>query len=488
MNKIKYCWISSVVFILAAVLPLQGCLSQKEDFASCVSSVTVLPQDNALRAQVEISLKQSCSFRILYWLSDKGEDSAQSTNTYSESAGTVLCHLNFLEERSKYTLQIVLDNGVKSKCLDFSTTSLPVDIPQYEVEYCSPEFVNPDGYLLQWDASSPGYLTICDLNGKIIWYQSFGAGIRTASFNRKTGLFAVLCGFADGEDSDDFYRLASDAFVCNLNGEIIFHRKASSSFVPFPHHDFSILDNGDYLILSNFVKPFPVGTDSEMIDIWGDGFYVCDNEGSVLKTWDCFTELNPSKIDYINALKVSKDYVHANSVTMDSAGDYYLTLNRLNELWKISGETLEVLYRVGAQGNIDLDSESQAYGFPSGGLHAATVLSPDRILCYDNGKQLGYSRAVLFNVNPHEKTVNYEFVVDMPKQYSSVNRSNVQIVSADGTALNPSVLSENDLLLFGSTVSAKTVFEDLNGNVLYVMSRSGISYRTYWIPSGALSR
>lgn len=486
MSKNSYKSNVFCVCILAAFMALQGCSQKEANFASCVSAVTVLPQDNALRAQVEVTLKQPCSFRILYWQSEKGKDTALSTQTISASSGTVLCHLNFLEERSRYTLQIVLDNGSESKCLDFSTTSLPVDIPQYEVEFCSPDFVFPDGYLLQWDASSPGYLTICDLNGKIIWYQSFGEGIRTASFDRNSSCFAVLCGFADGEDSEDFYRLASDVFVCNLNGEIVFHRKASSSFVPYPHHDFSILENGEYLILSNFVKAFPLGDNSEMIDVWGDGFYTCDKDGNILRSWDCFSELDPSQVDYINAVKMSKDYVHANSVVMDENGDYYITFNRINELWKISGQSMEVLYRVGIHGNTTLNEESSGYGWPDGGLHAATVLSPDRILCYDNGKKLGYSRAVLFNVNPQEKTVSYELVVDMPKQYSSVNRSNVQLVSADGSMLNPSQISEDDLLLFGSTVSAKAVFEDLSGNVLYVMSRSGISYRTYWIPAGAL--
>ena len=60
-------------------------------------------------------------------------------------------------------------------------------------------------------------------------------------------------------------------------------------------------------------------------------------------------------------------------------------------------------------------------------------------------------------------------MVDLPKEYSSINRSNVQLVS-------------EDLLLFGSTGSAKAVFENMEGKVLYLLSRSGISYRTYWIP------
>ena len=476
----------SIVFILAASMALHGCFSQKADFASCVSAVTVLPQDNALRADVELQLRQACSFRILFWPSDKDRSLARSTGWYSESAGSALCHLNFLEERCRYTLQIELDNGSESKCLEFATTSLPVDIPSYEVEYLSPGFVFPDGYLLQWDAAAPGYLTICDLNGKIIWYQAFGQGIRTACFDRRSGQFAVLCGFADGEDSEDFYRLASDVYVCDINGEILFHRKPSEYFVPYPHHEFSILENGDFLIMSNVVKPYALGEGSKSVDIWGDGFYVCDREGNVRFSWDCFSELNPVEVDYINAEKVANDYVHANSVVMDSEGDFYVTLNRINELWKISGKTFDVLYRVGTHGNVALDADSASYGFPSGGLHAATVIGPDRILCYDNGKQLGYSRALLFEVNQAAGTVNYELVVDLPKECSSVNRSNVQIVSADGSLLNPATIGPDDLLLFGSTSSAKAVFEDMEGTVLYVLSRSGISYRTYWIPAGDL--
>lgn len=457
------------VFILAASMALQGCSSKESDFASYVSSVSVLPQENALRADVELVFRKSSSFRIEYWPKEEGRSQVRSTQAVKAAAGSTLCHLNFLEERTRYSLQVVLEDGAESKCLDFTTGSLPVDIPSYEVEYIEPDFEFPEGYLLQWDASSPGYLTICDLEGKIIWYQAFGEGIRTAYYDSISGQFAVLCGFADGEDSEDFYRLASDIYVCDINGDILFHRKPSKAFIPHPHHEFNILENGDYLILSNVVKSFPVGDDSKPLEIWGDGFFVCDRNGDIKLSWDCFSELNPAEVDYIDAEKFSKDYVHANSVVMDSEGNYYMTFNRINELWKISGHSLEVLWRVGTHGNTSLDEESAGYGWPAGGLHAATVISPNRILCYDNGKNLGHSRAILFNVNQADMSVNYEFVVDLPKEYSSVNRSNVQLVS-------------EDLLLFGSTGSAKTVFENMEGQVLYVLSRSGISYRTYWIP------
>ena len=457
------------VCILAAFMALQGCSQKEANFASSVSSVSVLAQENALRADVELVFRKSGTFRIEYWPTEKGRSLAKSTRMMSAAAGSTSCHLNFLEERTQYTLQVILDNGAESKCLDFSTTSLPVDIPRYEVEYVDPDWVLPEGYLLQWDAASPGYLTICDLEGKIIWYQAFEEGIRTAYFDSKSGQFAVLCGFADGEDSEDFYRLASDVYVCDINGDILFHRKPSESFVPYPHHEFSILENGDYLILSNVVKPFPVGDSANMTDIWGDGFYVCDKNGDIRLSWDCFSELNPSEVDYVDAAKFANDYVHANSVVMDENGDFYITFNRINELWKISGQSLEVLYRVGIHGNTTLDEESSGYGWPNGGLHAATVISADRILCYDNGKNLGYSRAILFNINPEDLSVSYEFVVNLPKEYSSINRSNVQLVS-------------EDLLLFGSTGSAKAVFENMEGKVLYLLSRSGISYRTYWIP------
>ena len=158
-----------------------------------------------------------------------------------------------------------------------------------------------------------------------------------------------------------------------------------------------------------------------------------------------------------------KDFLHANSVNWDSNGDYYMTFNRRSELWKIDGATGKVLYRVGPKGNVKLDES----GFASG-LHAVEPLAPNKLLCLDNGEERGYSRALIYEVDPAAMSAKVTMSVDFPAEFSSLDRSNVQLI-CNGT-----------MLMFGSTLGRCALFADLEGNVLKVIKRNGISYRTYY--------
>lgn len=456
------------IILTAFLLMLSGCSVEEDRFDSYAESVTVSTMDNALRAKVEIQFREQCSYSIRYWEKEKGEESAHVTNVHEAPDGLSVLTLKFLYPETDYQMQVVVNGKAHSKVVDFTTGSLPLDIPQYPVE------VNDgktwiDGYLMQWEANNSGYVTFCDFDGRIVWYESYGKPIRTAWYDEERQQIALLMGFKEGEDNEDFYRLAEDILISDLDGNRVFFRKANDGFVPYAHHEFKITEEGNLLILSNVIKEFDLtslGADTPTTSVWGDGFYVCDYDGNILKTWDCFVGIDPLTADYINPVKTSLDYVHANSIDIDSDGNYYMTFNRISELWKIDGKTGDVIYRAGVNGDVVLEDGE----YPRGGLHAAVALAPDRILCYDNGRDKGYSRALIYSIDPVSKTARYELVIDLPFEYSSSNRSNALIIN-------------EDVMFFCSTVSAKAVFTDMKGNILRVINRSGISYRAYWIDS-----
>lgn len=452
--------------VLAALLMLQGCSRFDKNFKAYAESINVSTYDNALRASLLIKYRKSCTYSIQFWKKNEGEETAKNTAPRRVESGEDTQILKFLSPDTEYRFRIIADGGISSNIFEFKTGSLPPDLPQYTVEQSDGKTFL-DGLLLQWDASKPGYVTLSDFDGNIVWYQAYGKGIRTAWFDNKTGHIAILAGFKHGESYNDFYRLAEDIIISDLDGNIILKKKATEDFIANPHHEFQIMPDGNLLILSNFIKSFDLSSlpsGNADTPIWGDGFFVCSPDGAIIKKWDCFNELNPLKVSYIDPVKFSNDYVHANSVTIDSEGNYYMTLNRLSELWKIDGKTGEVIYRIGENGNVNLEGGD----YPQGGLHAAFPLSPDRILCYDNGKKLGHSRAVLFNVNSSLKTAKYEKIVNLPPEWSSSNRSNAQLIG-------------NDIVLLSSTVTAKAVFSSLEGKTIRVINRTGISYRAYWI-------
>ncbi len=460
MNLRSYC-------ILAAVLVLQGCSRKEDSFAYWAEEVAVSTQDNALRAQITLNLRQDCSYRVRYWQRSDESGTAATTSLQEGRAGSNVTTLKFLYPQTDYSFEILVEgSAARSRQVEFRTGSLPEDIPIYTVERTSPADRALPGCIMQLDSSSPGYVTFCDYDGNIVWYQSFGEGVRTGWFDPQTQRLAVMTGFKDGEDSEDFLRLVNDFRVADLDGNILFHRKANEGFIENAHHEFKFLPDGRMIAVANSVREFDLrsrGAAAESTPVWGDGFVVFDADGQIMQSWDCFGELSPAEVDYIDPVKYSHDYVHANSVDADSEGNFYMTFNRISELWKIDGTTGEVLYRLGAHGDIGLEGGD----YPTGGLHAATVLEPDLVLCYDNGSNRGYSRAVIYRIDPVAKTARYELMINLDEAYSSKNRSNSQKIS-------------DDLYLHNGTVSGKLVFTDASGNVLRVLNRTGISYRAYY--------
>lgn len=445
----------------AAIFSLQACV-KSDPFASTVEAVTVSLMDNALRAQVMIDFRSSSSYHIEYW--QKGSDRHRFGKIRSvDGPGRDISTIRFLYPRTEYCFRIILGDGSQSKLVEFKTGSLPSDIPEYTVDYKADDM--REGYLMQWEASDPGYVTFCDYDGRIVWYQAFGQAVRTASFDPSSGRLAVLMGFADGENSEDFYRVAENIVIADLDGNVLLRRRSGAPSVMYPHHEFSILPDGNLLFCVNTVREFDLSAHGggATTPVYGDGFVVMSPDLSQeICRWDCLDYINPVTVDYIDPVKFSKDYVHANSVVMDSMGNFYMTFNRLSELLKINGRTGEILYRAGVHGDVVMDAP-----FPEGGLHAAYVLAPDKVMCYSNGSNVGHSSALVYEVDEETHEGRFALNVSLPSQYSSANRSNVIPV-------------DDSTLLFSSTVSGKAVFTDMDGNVKRVISRSGISYRAYW--------
>jgi len=460
--------------ILCLILAGAGLLScdralDRDTFADYVSAVTLTSTDNALRYRVSLDCRQECRFHLKY---RKAGESAWLTNAFVKAEGNpVERTLMFLYPETEYEwlVEVLTEEGtlLEGDVQTFRTSALPPEVPVYTVtvDEGGPE----EGYLLQWQATRPGFLTFCDMQGRVVWYEVFDQAVRHVHFDPQRGEFAVLTGFREGVGSKKFQRLCDRILVVNLEGTRLVDWLASEENVPYPHHDIKLTAEGDLLVFNNVIRNFdltPLGGNADE-PVWGEGFTVITRKGEVLRRWDVFGEIDPVRDSYLDAVELSYDLLHGNSVATDAAGDYYITLNRHSELWKISGKDGKVLYRVGEHGNVALDAP-----YPVGGLHSAVPLAPDQVLCYNNGGgETPSSRAQIYRVDPVAMTARLDLDVAVAPEYSSADRSNVEL------------LPDGKTLLFASTLARACVFTDLDGKVLKVISRTGIAYRSHYFTS-----
>lgn len=455
---------------MAAMLCLASCNGKLDKVTDILSSIQLSQvPDNVLRYYVDLEFSTPCTYKVDYWESSNPSDK-KSTREFTSDGKTGRAVIMFIKPGTDYSFSVTVTSADKSFTTDkdytFKTKDLPNGVPTYTISAMYPNTLDLPGYILHGQASSPtGYLVFTDTKGTVVWYQDFDEAVRHFYFDQKSRTIVVLKGFKNSLSDVKFQRFCNNYVRIDLEGNVLEEWKTSASNIEYPHHDIKLKEDGSLVVLHGVSRNYdltPIGGGSS-VDVFHDGFTVLSPAGEKIFTWDTSGTVDPVNDKYLNTLETYYDLVHANSVSWDTEGNYYFTLNNLNELWKIDGKTGKVLYRIGDHGNIAIPED--AY---TSGIHSSVPLAPDKILVLDNGSASRISRALVYNVNASAGTASVGLSVSIPSELSSTDRSNVEII--DG----------GSKLFFGSTAGRCCVFTDKDGSILRVITRAGISYRTHY--------
>lgn len=465
MKTIKYLTLVLLVVLSACESEEKGDVKPAEVIKSIQTGVR---SDNALRVDVEIDFKQQVEFYIEYWKS--GAENSKKSTTPAEGFNSTTATLIMLEPNTEYTFKVIASNQSVSTVSDaytFTTQQLPSSVPVYSIQKNATDKEIP-GYVMQIRMDKPGYITLTNSEGTIVWYQNMGKAVKVANFDPKTNTFAVILGDHPAKDYTGDWITVMDLF-----GNIQLDRESRELY---PHHDIRRLPNGDLIVVNYVPKPFDLtewgGSETEMV--WGDGYTIMDTKGNIKTQWDCFVEMDPADDPHImemvaitstleNPLYYKDDWLHANSLNIDADGNFYMTFNWLNQLWKINPQTGKVDYRVGINGNIDLPEEGLTQG-----IHTAMPLNPDKILVLDNGMMKQSTRALIYEIDKESKKAIVTMKVGLPAELSSPYMSSATIIG-------------DNLLMFGSSFACAVIYTDFDGNILRTITSQHQSYRAEYI-------
>lgn len=413
--------------------------------------------DNSLRMEISITFKRPVTYQIEYWKVSEPEKRQYTLSCEAEGATTA--RLLLLEPDCEYLFRIHARSGSGSTVTDsypFRTGLLPGNIPAFSLARDELE-EDPEGYILMCKRDEPGFITLCDTRGNIVWYESVPQGVRVATFDPATG---TILGIVGSNPRKSY--AGTGILVLDLYGNRLLEKDLSTMY---PHHDIRRLPDGGIILVNYVPKSFDLSAQGGGTDetVWGDGYSILDMQGNVKKSWDCFDELDPR--EDANILQRKGDWLHANAVNFDGEGNYYMTFNKISQLWRIDPESGAVLYRVGADGNVRLDEQ-----YWPDGLHSPYPLAPDRVLVLDNGKSGGdrHTRALIYEIDAQTMTAAVALEVPLPTEYGSQNRSNACFVT-------------EELMLFGSSGAKAAIFTDLEGAVKRVIQCDFLPYRAEYI-------
>ncbi len=465
MKTIKYLALILLIVLSACESDSNGDVKPAEVIKSIQAGVR---SDNALRVDVEIDFRQRVEYQIEYWKS--GAEDNRKTTLPAEGVNTVTSTLVMLEPNTEYTFKVVASNEsvrTVSDTYTFTTQALPSGVPVYSMQTNTTNKEIP-GYIMQIRMDKPGYITLTNSEGTVVWYQNMNKAVKVANFDPKTNTFAAILGDHPLKEYTGDWIVIMD-----LYGNTQLDRESGELY---PHHDIRRLPNGDLIVVNYVPKPFDLtkwgGSENEMV--WGDGYTIMDTNGKIKTQWDCFVEMDPREdpkiMDMVaitsvleNPLYYREDWLHANSCNFDADGNFYMTFNWLNQMWKINHQTGQVDYRVGIDGNVELPEE----GF-TGGIHTAMPLNPDKILVLDNGMMKKSTRALIYEVDKGNKKANVTMNVGLSAELSTPYMGSVIII-------------DDNLLMFGSTVACTVVYTDFQGNILRTITGHHQSYRAEYI-------
>ncbi len=309
----------------------------------------------------------------------------------------------------------------------------------------------------------PMGLIISDENSNTL----FSLSVNAMDFIRQPN--GEMTYFAPSHDTALFYAIDSlgnafQSFGC-ING------------VTPDGHELIVKNDGGYTILGESF------TTANMTKYGGDDSAII--QGGVIQTFDAGGNLTFEwrGIDYYNILddvlpedflRVIIDFEHANSIDIDSDGNYLLSNRELSEITKIDGKTGDIIWRFGGNHN-QFTLVDDTLGISC--QHFARWLKNGDMLLFDNGvtHPVLESRAVEYDLDTTTMTATLKWQFrHSPAAFS--------YVEGDAERLD----NGNTFIGWGSELTVSATEVDSNGTVVYEMVLPATtSYRALKYPYAA---
>jgi len=273
-----------------------------------------------------------------------------------------------------------------------------------------------------------GNLVIIDNAGQPLFFRH--TPNNATDFQLQQGFLTYFDGILDG-----YYVL--DGATCAVVDSFKMGNGYTTDF-----HDFRLMPNGHGLLMS--YDPQIVRMDlvvpggNPNATVTGLVIQELDEDKNVVfqwRSWDHFaiTDENSCTVDLTAA---SIDYVHGNSMEVDTDGNILISSRHMNEITKINRNTGAIIWRLGPHA---LNNEFTVIGDPRGFSHQhdARRTYDGKLSLYDNGNCLNpqYSRGLEYDIDEVNKIVTEVWEYRHTPDIFALGTGNVQRRASGSTMI-----------------------------------------------------
>ncbi len=424
-------------------------------FQACTSKIRIknpeLNVRNALQASIRFETSGQAGAAIEY----RETGSTDIKKKFSESEGQDH-HLTLfkLEPNTGYSYRIRCFSGsdtVISEANSFKTPPLPVTFSRLNVTIDSGHVF--DGYILLRKAEDPAIQFMIDQTGAPVWYHAYDTAVsRFYSWTDENTILSL-------KDEDLIQEL-------DLHSNILFELgRGEKGFTDPLHHEIIKDGSGNIHSLTRNMKLFDLSERGglEKDTIFGDGILVLDSTGQKIWEWDIYEFEDPLEDPRIDRMK--KDWSHGNSLDIDTDGHYLVSFRNFHQVWKIHSGTGEIIWKLGMDGDFDLDEDEIFLS-----QHTAHINRFGELMIFDNGgPERMYSRAISFRIMGKGKYRPGKIKLRLPGELYSFKEGSAYLI-------------DDEKILFCSSRTNNQVITNLKGDILWQLRSSDSFYRAYYIP------
>ena len=291
--------------------------------------------------------------------------------------------------------------------LTFSTGSVPMDVPDFEVVVHDRELVQPGITVFGPSKTIPDgmdtYLVGVDEAGYVVWYYT--ATAEDAFTNDR-----MVRPLPNGNlltMGQDFLR------EIHVSGVTRHEIRADQTDFEIFHHDVIQTPDETLVSLTHETREIDVPAAGGIVRVLGDIVVEFGSEGEVVWEWSTFDHLDttrfPTDLSQMTNHDDAYDWTHANAVEYIETDDsLLLSLRSQHWVLKIDRATGNILWRLGPEGDFELEGEGEWFY----GQHTPRPGENGELLLYDNGNDRPdselHSRAAAFHLDEtNAKAVQY---------------------------------------------------------------------------------
>jgi len=469
IKKVHFFKILRVMSVVSFfIVLLSGCGS-----GGAVKLITAeeLPStDNVLMKKIHIACNRKADIWVRYW--EQGNTAERFATAVSQNKKEHTLSLVLLKPATAYAYEIVTRAGktvhvISEEPGQFKTEEIPPEIREMitpaEIQDRLPEsFLK--GYTLLARRDLPGQMYLVNAKGRIVWYHTIkNAGFKVAHFTKRSTVLSIAAPLTYPTS------YGNEILEISLAGDTVVHlKKGEKGFDKTIHHELFYNDRDQLVTLTLEKKAMDLSRvgGAKADTVTGDGILILDRNGNAVWHWSVFDVLDPLNDPQI--LKDKADWLHANSLSIDTDGNYLLSFYLSGQLWKINAKNGQLIWKLGRGGD---------YTFPGGGMfseaHAAYRSSQGQLMLFENGTHKQQSRVLVYTLDEQERKAWLNRSIELPPYLYSERMGSAYRVSDSGTLVCSAQAQSVSLL-------------DNSGKILWRVRTGFIPYRAEFIDRLAL--